>query len=82
MTELSFADNLAEWIPVSRGSMRSVVIDGFHLIRLGDGAEELYDFLRDSTEQVNLVADSSYTKPLATARRTLDAVLRTAPPAR
>jgi arylsulfatase A-like enzyme len=82
VTELSFAANLAEWIPVSRGTMRSVVVNGFHYIRLGDGAEELYDFLRDSTERVNLAADTSYTAALAAGRRTLDAVLRAAPPAR
>jgi arylsulfatase A-like enzyme len=82
VTELSFAANLAEWIPVSRGTMRSVVVDGFHYIRLGDGTEELYDFERDSTEQVNLAGDSSYAATLDHGRQTLEAVLRAAPPAR
>ena len=82
VTELSFAANLAEWIPVSRGTMRSVVIHGFHYIRLGDGSEELYDFQRDSSERVNLAGDSSYAGALADGRQTLDAVLRATPPAR
>jgi arylsulfatase A-like enzyme len=82
VTELSFAANLAEWIPVSRGTMRSVVVDGFHYIRLGDGTEELYDFERDSTQQVNLAGDSSYAATLDHGRQTLEAVLRAAPPAR
>ncbi len=82
VTELGFAANLAEWIPVSRGTMRSVVLDGFHYIRLGDGTEELYDFLGDSTEQRNLAGDTSYATALAAGRRTLDAVLSAAPPVR
>ena len=82
VTELSFAANLAEWIPVSRGTMRSVVVNGFHYIRAGDGGEELYDFLRDSTERNNLAGDSSYAGPLTTGRRALDAVLHTVPPVR
>jgi arylsulfatase A-like enzyme len=82
VTELGFAANLAEWIPVSRGTMRSVVVDGFHYIRMGDGTEELYDFLRDSTERVNLAGDSAHAAPLSAGRRTLDAVLRATPPIR
>ena len=62
--------------------MRSVVIHGFHYIRLGDGSEELYDFQRDSSERVNLAGDSSYAGALADGRQTLDAVLHAAPPAR
>ena len=36
--------------PVSRGAMRSVVSDGLHYIRNGDGVEELYDFASDPGE--------------------------------
>ena len=82
VTELGYAAKLAEWIPVSRGTMRSVVLNGYHYIRAGDGTEELYDFLRDSIERVNLAGDRDFAAPLQAGRQALDAVLHAAPPVR
>jgi arylsulfatase A-like enzyme len=46
------------WVPLARGRMSSVVIDGFHFIENGDRSVELFDLERDPHELVNL-ADSS-----------------------
>jgi arylsulfatase A-like enzyme len=42
--------------PVTRGDMYSVVANGLHLIRQGDGHEELYDIIGDPFERFDLLA--------------------------
>lgn len=42
------------WEPISRGSMRSQVIDGIHVITNGDGKEERYDLRVDPGEEKDL----------------------------
>jgi arylsulfatase A-like enzyme len=43
------------WVPLARGDMRSLVLDGKHYIQNTDGGEELYDFRSDPEERVDLV---------------------------
>lgn len=64
--------NLAAWLPVSKGDLRSVVLDGVHYIRNGDGTEELYDFERDRSEAHNLINQPDLRDKLAAARRAVD----------
>jgi hypothetical protein len=40
--------------PVSKGDMRSVIVEPYHYILNGDGQEELYDLSRDPLEQHDL----------------------------
>ncbi len=47
--------------PVQKGPMRSLVAEGFHYIRNGDGSEELYDIEHDSGETHNLANDEKFT---------------------
>jgi len=41
---------------VSKGAMASAVGGGLHLIRRGDGVEELYDIVADPFEQRELMS--------------------------
>ncbi len=73
-SEVSKGINTEEWLPFSRGRMTSVVLKGWHYIRNGDGAEELYDLAHDPSEEANRASDSSAAAVLEAAR---DAVSRT-----
>jgi arylsulfatase A-like enzyme len=42
--------------PAAKGPMKSVVADGMHYIRAGDGIEELYALESDPEERINLAA--------------------------
>ncbi|MEW5916524.1 MAG: sulfatase [Gemmatimonadota bacterium] len=53
--EVDYARNLPSSIPVSQGSMKSVVVDGHHLIRAANGGEEMYDILSDPWERTNVL---------------------------
>jgi hypothetical protein len=55
--------------------MRSVVRDGHHYILSGDGSEELYDFINDPAEGMNLARAPSVRDKLLRIRawlQTLD----------
>jgi arylsulfatase A-like enzyme len=53
VSTVSHGINSPVTVPVSRGDMVAIVADGWHYIRDGKGAEELYDFDRDVTEAAN-----------------------------
>jgi len=57
--EVDYARNLPSSTPVSQGSMKSVVVDGHHFIRGGDGSEDLFDVRSDPWERKNVLSDSS-----------------------
>ena len=59
--------------PTRRGDMRSLVLGGLHYIRNGDGAEELYDHVRDPVERNNLAPLQS--ADLDRLRAVLDSLL-------
>ncbi len=61
--------NLPPWLPVSRGSMQSIIWNGMHYIRNDDGTEELYDFERDTGETENLAGRAPMRSILEDARR-------------
>jgi len=82
VTELGWAPNHPSWDPLSKGTMRSVVLDGFRYIRYGDASEELFDFDRDTAEVHNLAGDPGHAPTLLRLRGALDAILRAHPPVR
>jgi arylsulfatase A-like enzyme len=53
--EVDYARNLPSSIPVSQGSMKSVVVEGHHLIRAANGGEEMYDVINDPWERTNVL---------------------------
>lgn len=65
-------------LPIERGSMRSLLVDRWHLIVNGDGEEELYDVISDPWEHENLIAAPGGAAKGAQVRALLDA--RTSPP--
>ncbi len=54
VSELDYASGQPDWFPVSRGDMRSLIDEGAHYIRSGDGREELYDLADDPWETRDL----------------------------
>jgi arylsulfatase A-like enzyme len=56
LSEVNYASGLPDRYPVSKGPMRSLLLDGLRLIQNGDRTTELYDFVTDQAEQANLAA--------------------------
>jgi len=54
LSEVRRGINLNPWLPVMRGDMHSLLDEGWHYIRNGDGQEELYNVDRDPDELRNL----------------------------
>jgi len=75
LAEVSKGINLPEWLPASKGPMKSLIADGVHYIRHSNGREELYDFERDLAEAQNLAERPDARVALERSRRTLDALL-------
>lgn len=61
--------------PVALGDMHTLVRDGLHYIRNGDGREELYRFEVDPLESTDLAGTAAVREELAAFRRELAAVL-------
>lgn len=70
--EVDYARNLPASIPVSQGSMKSVVVEGHHFILGGDGAEEMYDVTRDPWERRNVLAAPELSGTVQQARTLLN----------
>jgi arylsulfatase A-like enzyme len=51
--EVTSGVRMPAWTPIARGDMASLIADGSHYIRNGDGVEELYD-LEDRAHAVDL----------------------------
>jgi arylsulfatase A-like enzyme len=54
LSEVNRLPNVPLWLPVSRGDMKSLLVDGWRYILNGDGQEEVYDMAKDSWEQRDL----------------------------
>lgn len=67
-SEVSQGINTLPWLPVTKGAMQSVILNGWHYIRGGDGSEELYDFDGDPAEAVNRINDPAVAPQLEAAR--------------
>jgi arylsulfatase A-like enzyme len=70
--EVDYARNLPSSIPVSQGAMKSVVVDGHHLIQAADGSEEMYDVRSDPWERRNVLQRAEVATVLDRARALLD----------
>jgi arylsulfatase A-like enzyme len=75
LAEVSKGINLPEWLPASKGPMKSVVVGGMHYIRHSDGREELYDFDRDQAELHDLASRPDAGPVLEESRRVLNILL-------
>lgn len=75
LSELEFAANLPASYPISKGEMKSLVIDQYHYIRNGDKVEELYDFQQDPLETRNLALSDESRSILNKCREYLDSGL-------
>jgi len=64
--------------PVSKGAMKSLVIDRYHYIVNGDGREELYDVENDPLEDKDLTRSQVGRRALARFRASLDRILQRA----
>ncbi len=58
LAEVSKGIRTPAWWPVSKGDMKSLVMDQIHYIRNGDGVEELYDLSSDPFEERDLTGSS------------------------
>jgi arylsulfatase A-like enzyme len=67
-SELEKGVRLPDWYPVSIGDMTSVVADGLHYIRNGDGREELFDLGSDPHERHDVARQAAARVRLATIR--------------
>ena len=75
-SKLNRGVNTRPELPVSRGDMRSVVANGFHLIRNGDGKPELYNFDTDVEEQRDLASEPAHREALQALEQRIDKFIR------
>jgi arylsulfatase A-like enzyme len=75
LAEVSKTINMPEWLPASKGAMKSVVLEGAHYIQHADGGEELYDLDRDRAELDNLAARPEFRSVLQRSRSALAALI-------
>jgi arylsulfatase A-like enzyme len=76
ISDVSFAAGLPPWFPISKGGMRSVVLEQYHYIKNGDGREELYDFENDPFEQADLSGSVEGRRQIAKFRSALTEALQ------
>lgn len=81
LSELDTFDYAAEWKPIHRGDMRSLVDGPLHYILNGDGVEELYEWPSDPREEHDLIDMDARAPVLQRFRHTMDS-LRVAPDGR
>jgi arylsulfatase A-like enzyme len=74
LMELSYSPRLPRATPIAKGPMKAVLIQDRRMIRNGDGREELYDFAKDRTDQVDLSARPEEKDVLASLREALQAI--------
>ena len=79
LAEVSKAINMPEWLPASKGAMKSVIVNGLHYIRHSDGREELYDMDQDIAEGTNLAGNPDARAALDGARQTLVSLFESGP---
>ena len=75
LMELAYSPRLPKATPIARGPMKSVLLNGYRLIRNGDGQLELYDFAGDSMEATDLAPDSAYRAVLAQNLKALETLV-------
>jgi arylsulfatase A-like enzyme len=76
LSEVRFADWAQPSYPTAKGDMHSLIDNGHHYIRNGDGREELYALDLDPAERHDLSADREHRSLLEQLRTTLAEALR------
>ena len=71
LMELNYTPRLPKDTPITKGSMKSVLLNNLRLIRNGDGREELYDFATDRTERFDLAMKPEHQRDLQMLRNML-----------
>jgi arylsulfatase A-like enzyme len=74
IAEVDFARNLPARFAVSKGDMRSTVVDGYRYLLRGDGQGEMFDVRTDPWEQHDLASDSAYSSRVANLRALVEAI--------
>jgi len=72
LSETNYMPGHPAWFPTSKGNMKSILYEGMHYIRNGDGREELYKFRKDPWERDNLALSDENGKTLDKYRGILD----------
>lgn len=69
---------LHRFSPLEKGTIHSLLEDGKYLIRNGDGEREMYDFVTDVAEELNLAGDAAHQTQLQQIQSSLDRLLQDA----
>ncbi len=77
-SEVIIGDKGSSWIspswPVYKGSMKSLMREGFHYIQYGDGSDELFDFMNDPFEENDLSDSDEHRKILERLKTDLESI--------
>ncbi len=76
IAEVDFARNLPAQFAVSKGDMKSEILDGFRYILNGDGRGELYDLRTDPMEQRDLVSAPVHSARAQELRQRVQSITR------
>lgn len=76
IAEVDFAKNLPQSFAISKGDMKSEIVDGIRYILRGDGHGEMFDVQKDPWERTDLVPDSSRVAQAAMLRARVESIKR------
>ncbi len=76
IAEVDFAKNLPQSFAISKGDMKSEIVDGIRYILRGDGHGEMFDVQKDPWETTDLLPDSSRSTQAAMLRARVESIKR------
>ncbi len=76
IAEVDFAKNLPQSFAISKGDMKSEIVDGLRYILRGDGHGEMFDVQRDPWERTDLLSDSARSAHAAMLRARVESIKR------
>ncbi|HWP69889.1 MAG TPA: sulfatase-like hydrolase/transferase [Gemmatimonadaceae bacterium] len=76
LSETVQRSDLSPWYPSSAGSLAAITLHDMRYVRIGSGAEQLFDMAVDSAELHDRSRDPAYAVRLSAMRVALDAVRR------
>ncbi len=77
IAEVDFAKNLPQSFAISKGDMKSEIVDGIRYILRGDGHGELYDVRADPWERADLARDSVWASTARSLRARVESIGKT-----
>jgi hypothetical protein len=75
LSEVGFTPGYPRWYPISRGDIKSLILERLHYIKNGDDSEELYDLESDPLEKTNLAHLPTNQTIIQSFRKELEAIL-------